>query len=91
MAEDVRAVLPQLHEEHPKQHGLEAAAVAEHDLYLERGFILITVVGQVSAFYVHTRSSVLQYLRIKGRKGALQMLRVRKCIEKYSSNHNIFI
>lgn len=35
MAEDIRAVLPQLHAEHPKQHGLEAAAVAEYDLYLE--------------------------------------------------------
>jgi len=50
MAEDVRAVLPQLHEEHPQQHGLEVAAVAEHDLYLERGFVLIAVVGQVSVY-----------------------------------------
>lgn len=48
MAEDIRAVLPQLHEEHPEQHGVEAAAMAEHDLHLERGVVLITVVGQVS-------------------------------------------
>lgn len=48
MAEDVRAVLSQFHEEHPEQHGLKVAAVAEHDLYLERGFVLIAMVGQVS-------------------------------------------
>lgn len=48
MAEDVRAVLSQFHEEHFEQHGLEVAAMAEHDLYLERGFVLIAVVGQVS-------------------------------------------
>lgn len=56
MAEDVWAVLPQLHAEHPKQYGLEAAAVAKHDLYLERSLVLIAMVGQVSVCmpYAHT-------------------------------------
>lgn len=49
MAEDIRAVLSQFHEEHFKQHGLETAAMAEHDLHLERGVVLVAVVGQVSA------------------------------------------
>lgn len=52
MAEDIRAVLPQLHAEHPKQYGLEVAAVAKHDLYLERSLVLIIMVGQVSACYM---------------------------------------
>lgn len=61
MAEDVRTILPQLHEKHSKQHGLEAATVAEHDLYLERGFVLITLVGQVSArIYAQDRSNILR-------------------------------
>lgn len=49
MAEDIRAVFPQFHEEHSEQHGLETAAMAEHDLHLERGVVLVAVVGQVSA------------------------------------------
>lgn len=48
MAEDVRAVLPQLHQKHLEQHGLEAAAVAQHDLHLERGFLPVALVGEVS-------------------------------------------
>lgn len=47
MAEDVRAVLPQLHQEHSEQHGLEAAAVAEYDFHLERSVLFITLVGEV--------------------------------------------
>lgn len=55
MAEDIRAVLPQLYPEHPEQHGLETTTMAEHDFHLERGVVLIAVVGQVGA----TENSIL--------------------------------
>lgn len=48
MAENVRTVLSQLHEKHPEQHGDETAAMAEHDLHLERSIVFVTVVGQVT-------------------------------------------
>ena len=49
MAENIRAVLPQLHQEHIEQHGLEASAVAQYDLHLERSILLVTLVGKVSS------------------------------------------
>ncbi|CAK9817984.1 Alpha-mannosidase 2 [Anthophora plagiata] len=51
MAENVRAVFPQLHEKHPQQHGLEAAAVAQHDLHLERSVLPVTLVGEEKVGY----------------------------------------
>lgn len=48
MVENVRAVLPQLYQKHFEQHGLEASAVAQHDLHLERSVLFVTLVGKVS-------------------------------------------
>lgn len=53
MAENVRAVLPQLDQKHSKQHGGEIAAVAEHDVHLERGLLSVPVVGKVRYFRTH--------------------------------------
>lgn len=60
MAENVRAILPQLHQEHSEQHGLEVAAMAQYDLHLERSILLITLVGEVSAAENFTSVSLRQ-------------------------------
>ena len=48
LGQNLRELLPLSDAEHPQQHGGETAALQEHDLHLDRGVILLAVVGEVS-------------------------------------------
>lgn len=75
MAEDVRAVLPQLHQEHIEQHGVEAAAVAQHDFHLERSVLFVAVVGEVSVH--HKYWTVSSWYMPPGQKSSVLLYRFR--------------
>lgn len=69
MVENVRAVLPQLHQEHLEQHGVEASAVAQHDFHLERSVLFVTLVGKVSNMGTRDRGdwNRVEYMNTNGK------------------------
>ena len=48
LGQDVRELLPLPDAKYPQQHGGETAALPEYDVHLDRGVILLAVVGEVS-------------------------------------------
>lgn len=69
MVENVRAVLPQLHQEYLEQHGVEASAVAQHDFHLERSVLFVTLVGKVSNMGTRDRGdwNRVEYMNTNGK------------------------
>ena len=48
LGQNLRELLPLPDAQYPKQHGGETATLQEYDLHLDRGVVLLAMVGKVS-------------------------------------------